>query len=168
MYLKTYVYFVAAFLLAACGSVKYSFTGASFTPDTKTVSILYFPSYAPLAKPTLSQTFTEGLKDIFINQTNLSLVESNGDLQFSGDITDYKTAPIAITSGETAALNRLTITVKVKFVNTKDDQRSFESSFTRYADYDSSQNLSDVEDELISNITTQLIQDIFNKAASNW
>ena len=168
MRFKILAFSILAVLLTFCGSIKYSFTGASFTPDTKTVSILYFPSYAPLAKPTLSKTFTEGLKDIFINQTNLSLVESNGDLQFSGDISDYKTAPIAITSSETAALNRLTITVKVKFINTKDDQRSFETSFTRYADYDSSQDLSNVEDELITNITTQLIQDIFNKAASNW
>ena len=108
------------------------------------------------------------MKDKFVSQTNLTLVKSSGDLQFDGFITDYNTAPTAITGAEEAALNRLTITVSVKFVNSKDDKQSFETSFSRFAEYDSRKNLSDVEQPLIEDICNQLVDDIFNKAVINW
>lgn len=161
---------LAALILAfatSC-SVKYSFTGTSIDPAVKTVSIAYFESFAPLAKPTLSQVFTEALKDRFIQQTNLSLVKSSGDLQFKGKIVNYETRPVAIQGNETAALNRLTITVEVEFVNVKDDSRNFKQNFSRFEDYSSNQALSSVEDALIESINEQLIQDIFNKAVSDW
>jgi len=154
-------------VLVSC-KVSYSTTGASIAEDVKTISVKTFPSYAPLANANLSQTLTEALKDIFLAQTNLSLVAKKGDLQFEGSITDYKVTSIAIQGNETAALNRLSITVKVKFTNTKDEKLSYETSFTRYTDYDSSQNLSTIEDGLIEDINDQLTQDIFNKAVSNW
>ena len=148
--------------------MNYSFTGASIAEDVKTVSIKTFQSYAPLANANLSQTFTEALKDKFLSQTNLDLVMNNGDLQFEGAITGYAVTSIAIQGNETAALNRLTITVKVKFTNTKDDKLDYETSFSRYTDYESSQNLASIEDGLITEINDQLSQDIFNKAVSNW
>lgn len=154
-------------LLNSC-SVKYSFTGTSIDPNIKSVSIAYFESFAPLAKPTLSQVFTEALKDRFIQQTNLSLVKNNGDIQFSGKITGYETRPVAIQGNETAALNRLTITVEVEYVNTQDEDKNFKQSFSRFEDYSSSQALSAVEDNLIEEINEQLIQDIFNKSVSDW
>lgn len=154
-------------VISSC-HVNYSLSGASISPDVKTISIDYFPNRAPLASPLVSQMFTESIKDVFIAQTNLNLVESNGDLQLSGYIADYRTAPIAIQGNETAAMNRLTITVYVKFINTKDNKQDFETSFTRYSDYDSNQDLSVIENELISDINNQLSQDIFNKAVSNW
>jgi len=121
-----------------------------------------------LASANLSQTFTEDLKDKFISQTNLDLVTTNGDLQFEGSITGYRVTSVAIQGNETAALNRLSITVKAKFTNTKDREQDFETSFTRYSDYESSKNLASIEDELIEDINDQLTQDIFNKAVSNW
>jgi hypothetical protein len=148
--------------------VNYSFTGASIAEDVKTVSVETFQSYAPLANANLTQSFTEALKDIFISQTNLDLAASDGDLQFSGAITGYRISSVAIQGNETAALNRLTITVKVKFVNTKDNKQDFESSFSRFTDYESSQNIASIEDELIKEINDQLTQDIFNKSVSNW
>jgi len=148
--------------------VNYGFTGTSIDPAVKSVSIAYFDNFAPLAKPTLSQTFTEALKDRFLQQTNLSLVKSNGDIQFSGRIVDYRTNPINIQSNETGALNRLTITLEVTFVNQKDSKKSFEQKFSRYEDYESSSSLSEVEDQLIDLINEQLIQDIFNKSVSDW
>ena len=166
--LHIYLLLIVSTFIWSCGNVSYTFTGASFDEDVKTISVAYFPNYAPLANPTLSQSFTEALKDIFINQTNLDLIQKNGDLQFEGSITGYRTSPIAITGNETAALNRLTITVKVKFTNTKDSERDFETTFSRFADYESSQSLAQVEDQLIEEINGQLTQDIFNKAASNW
>lgn len=154
-------------LTTSC-KINYSFTGASIPEDVKTVSINRFPNYAPLENVTLSQSFTEALKDIFLSQTNLTLVNKNGDLHFEGSIIDYKVTSIAIQGNETAALNRLTITVKVQFINTKDETQNFETSFSRFTDYDSSKNLSSIEDGLIKDINNQLTQDIFNKAVSNW
>lgn len=167
-FLKKIVFAVAIFILANACSIKYSFTGASIPPDVKTVSIQFFKNNAPLASPTLSQSFTEALKDIFNSQTNLGLISSGGDLNFEGSITDYSTAPVAIQGNDAAALNRLTITVNVKFTNLKDEKQNFEQSFSRFSDYSSSQNLSSVEANLIRDINNQLVQDIFNRAVSNW
>ena len=152
--------------MSGCG--VYSFTGASVSPDIKTISIKYFTNLAQLAPPTLSQVFTEAMKDKFISQTNLTMVERNGDLNFEGTITGYSTSPIAIQGNETAAKNRLTITVNVKFTNQKDEKMNFETTFTRYSDFDSNAILSSVETVLIKDINTQLVQDIFNKAIINW
>ncbi len=152
--------------LSGCG--VYSFTGASISPEIKTVSIGFFQNRATIVQPSLSNVFTEKLKDKFVSQTNLTLTNTRGDLQFDGTITDYFTQPTAIQGNEQAALNRLTINVKVKFVNTKDEKQSFESSFSRFTDYDSRKNLASVESELINEICNQLVDDIFNKAVINW
>jgi outer membrane lipopolysaccharide assembly protein LptE/RlpB len=152
--------------LSGCG--VYSFTGTSISPEIKTVSIGYFQNRATTIQPSLSQVFTEKMKDKFVSQTNLTLTNGPGDLQFEGSITDYFTQPTAIQGNEQAALNRLTITVKVKFVNTKDEKQNFESVFSRFTDYDSRANLSTVESELINEICNQLVDDIFNKAVINW
>ena len=152
---------------AAC-KVNYSFTGAAIAEDVKTVSVKTFQNFAPLANVNYSQTFSEALKDIFISQTNLSLATTAGDLQFEGSITNYQISSVAIQGNETAAKNRLTITVNVKFTNMKDKKQDFESDFTRFADYDSSVNISSIEDELIKEINNQLTQDIFNKSVGSW
>lgn len=153
--------------------VNYSFTGASIAPDVKTISIQYFSSFAPLAKPTYSQNFTEALRDIFVSQTNLSFVPKGGDLQFEGAVTSYSAAPIAIQGTNSnglnqAAQNRLSITVKVKFTNNKDEKQNFETTFTRFADFPTTSALAAEEDRLIKEINNQLVQDIFNKAVINW
>lgn len=161
--------FLLSFTLSSC-KVNYSFSGASVSPDIKTVSIQYFKitTSAPLAKSTLSLSLSDALKNMFISQTNLTVVPNNADLNFEGEITGYQTAPSAIQSNDVSALNRLTIAVNVKFTNEKDPKQNFESSFSRYADYKSSQNLSAVEGDLIEQINKQLVQDIFNKAMINW
>jgi hypothetical protein len=159
---------VAVLLFGIHGCKVYSFTGASISPDIKTVSIDVFTNKASMVQPSLSQVFTEKLKDKFVSQTNLTQVKSNGDLHFEGFITDYNSFPTAIQGNEQAALNRLSITVKVKFVNSKDAKQSFESSFTRFTDYAATKNLASVEVELINEICNQLVDDIFNKAVINW
>ncbi|CAN5585338.1 LptE family protein [soil metagenome] len=160
--------FFAACTLALAGCGVYSFTGASISPDIKTVSIKNFPNRAALIQPSLSITFTEKLRDKFVSQTNLRLVESDADLSFEGYISDYRTTPQAIQGNQTAALNRLTITVNVKFTNAKDPKQNFEVPFSRFADYDSQKNLTDVEIALIDEIDRQLVDDIFNKSVTNW
>ncbi|CAI8329588.1 MAG: Uncharacterised protein [Cryomorphaceae bacterium] len=150
----------------SCGI--YSFTGASIPTDAKTISVNYFKNKAAIVQPSLSQVFTEKLKDMFLEQTNLSISENEGDLIFSGFISKYQIRPIAIKANETADKNRLTISVKVTYNNSLDSENNFEQTFSRYRDYDSTQNISDVENTLIEAITNELAEDVFNKAFVNW
>ncbi len=156
---------ITSLLLVSC---SYSFTGASVSPDVKTVQVDFFKNHASLVQPSLSQTFTETLKDRFVSQTNLELVKNDGELVFEGAILNYFSQPLAIQGNDQAALNRLTITVQVKYTNKKDTEKSFESTFSRYADFSSSQNLASVEVRLINEIAEQLVNDIFNKSVVNW
>lgn len=153
--------------LIAC-KVNYSFTGAEVPIDAKTVSVKYFNNIAPLAQPTLSQKITEELKNIFINQTNLKLVPTNGDLEFEGVITQYNTIPVAITGNQQAAMNRFTINIEVKYNNTKDNSKNFSTTFSRFVDFKSTENFSSIENQLVDNVVKQLVQDVFNKAFINW
>lgn len=154
-------------IYTAC-KVSYSFTGASIAPSVKTFSVYYFPNRARLVNPNLSQTFTDGLQEKLIRQTSLSQIEDNGDLEFSGQITEYDVRPMNIQQGDLAALNRLTIGIKVKYVNNKDHEQDWEKSFTGYEDFESSQSLSDVEDSLVPEIIKKLTDDIFNASIANW
>lgn len=156
-----------ALLLSSC-KVNYSFSGAAIAPDVKTIAVKYFTKSAPLGPTTLMQTFTEKLKDKFLRETNLSPVNGSGDLTLEGSITAYSISPQAIQANETAARNRLSITVNVKFTNLKDEKQNFETSFTRFSEYSSSQNLISIEESLISEISDQLVDDIFNRAVINW
>ena len=160
--LITYV----TFFLTGCGI--YSFSGASISPDIKSVTIDFFPNHAAIVQPALSQAFTEKLKEKFVTQTSLRLLDKDGDLHFEGSITDYSTQPVAIQGTQTAALTRLTITVSVKFTNSKDEKQNFESGFSRYYEYQSSLSLTTIEQTAITEINKQLVDDIFNKAVSNW
>ena len=155
-----------AFVSHSCGI--YSFSGASIPAEAKTISVDYFPNHAQLVNPLLSNNLTNALRDAMTNQTTLDLVEAGGDLAFEGEITDYRTTPVAITAGQTAAMNRLTVTVKVRFSNRIDDTKDFEQSFSRYEDYPSSQELTSVQESLTATIIEQLVEDIFNKALVNW
>mgnify|MGYP006122601587 CR=1 FL=1 len=152
--------------LNSCGI--YSFTGASIPVEAKTVSVNYFTTTATNSPSSLNQTITEGLKDLFLSQTSLDLTELEGDLSFRGAITKYQVSPMAIQANETAGQNRLTIAIKVKYNNSFDDKQNFESTFSRYRDFNSSENLADVEAVLIEEITKELLEDVFNKAFVNW
>ena len=153
-------------LVWACG--VYSFTGASIPPQAETISVSYFPNDAPLIQPTLSQRFTEGLQDMFLRQTNLRMVEGIGHLHFEGSITGYRTEPIAITGDDRAAMNRLTMTVRVSFINEFEPDNDFNRNFSRFYDYDSNLSLSQVENDAIDLIIQELTEDIFNQAVVNW
>jgi len=153
-------------LLTSCG--VYSFTGASIPPEAKTISVQYFPNKAQLVEPTLSAVFTDALRDQFTRQTNLEMVNRNGDLALEGEIVGYKTTPVAIQGDQTSALNRLTITVNVRFVNVYEPSKNFEQKFSQYLDYASDADYNAVKADLILGITEMLTTDIFNKAVINW
>ena len=158
--------FLISIFLASCGI--YSFTGASIPNEAKTISVQYISNKAAIVQPSLSQIMTDGLIDAFAGQTNLEITENEGDLSFSGYITKYQIKPMAIKANETASQNRLTIIIKIKYNNSFDDKQNFETTFSRYRDYASSENIVDVEDVLIEEISKELIEDVFNKAFVNW
>ena len=168
MRMKATIAVIVTTLALVCHSCGiYSFSGASIPAEAKTVSVDYFPNHAQLVNPLLSDNLTTALRSAMTSQTTLDLIESGGDLAFEGEITDYRTTPVAIT-GQTAAMNRLTITVTVRFSNRIDDSKDFEQSFSRYEDYPSDQDLNSVQETLTTTIVDQLVEDIFNKALVNW
>ena len=153
-------------LTQSCG--VYSFTGGS-TGDAKTIQIDYFPNNATLVEPLVSQKFTNDLQDLFLRQTNLSLTSSGGDLYFEGEIVDYKIIPISATANQTAAQNRLNISIRVRFYNKLIEEDNFERTFSFYSDFDANQQLTgtaleDALDEIFERIT----QDIFNASVAKW
>jgi hypothetical protein len=155
------------FILCSC-SVNYSFTGASISPDTKTFSVAYIQNNAAVKNAALSDIITEGLKDKMRSSAGLTLVNANGDLQFEGAITDYTTTFQGVTAAQVAAQYRFTISVRVKFTNTKDETKSFEKTFSQFRDYPVSENFASIEDALIRQITEEIIDAIFMDAVANW
>lgn len=156
-----------ATIVSGCG--VYSFTGGQYS-GAKTFSVDYFKPQSALATPLYAQRFTESLKDLLLAQSPLRLTERNGELNYSGSIIDYRTAPIAVQSGaaETASLNRLTITVKLKYENSLEPELGFEKTFSKFADYDANQDLFTIEESLWSLINEQLTQEIYNASVGNW
>lgn len=161
---------IAAIVACACGyKVTYNLSGGSIPPAAQTFSVAYFPNNAPMVAPTLSNVLTEGLRDKFSRQTRLEQVEEGGDFAFEGEITNYTSNTSSVSSGDYALQNRLTITVKVSFQNAIDQTTSFSNkTFSSYADYDASQLLIDVQDQLIEEIVEALVNDIYMAAAGNW
>ena len=160
---------LCAVLLTGCGvAIKYSLSGASIPPDAKTFSVAYFPNNATMVSPILSSTLTEALVDMFTRRTRLMQVDEGGDFAFEGEITNYTSTTSSVSSDEYALLNRLTITVKVRFTNALDESMSFNRTFTAFEDYESTQLLTEVEGTLIPLIVDKLVTDIFQASASNW
>lgn len=157
---------VISLLFSGC-KVSYSFTGAS-TEGLSTLSIKYFQNRASIVQPELSQGLTNALIDKCKAQTNLTMINGIGDVNFEGEISDYNTRPLTVGADASAAMNRFTITVKVKFTNSIDPDKSFEQAFSRYQDYRSTYDLGDVEDELVNVIIEMIVEDIFNMAFVNW
>lgn len=158
---------VTAFIVHSCGI--YSFTGTSIQPDVKTITVPYFEYKALKVNPSLSNQITEALQEKFIRLTRLELVDEEGDLEIIGAVTGYDVRATAITASEQAAQNRLTVTVKVAFVNRKYPEESFdEKSFSAYSDFDAMQTLDAVEATLCEEIVEKLCEDIFNGTVANW
>lgn len=155
------------FVVQSCGI--YSFTGTSIQPDVKTVTINYFEYKALKVNPSLSNDMTVALQDKFLKLTKLEQVDMDGDLEITGAITGYDVKATAITANEQAAQNRLTVTVKISFVNRKYPEDDFDDkSFSAFADFDAMQSLDAVEASLCEEIIEQLTEDMFNATVANW
>ena len=158
---------VLVMIVSGCGI--YSFTGTSIQPDVKTITINYFEYKALKVNPTLSNTITEALKDKFTKMTKLEQVDLDGDLEIIGEVTGYDVKATAITANEQAAQNRLTVNVKITFIDRKYPENSFENkSFSAYADFDAMQQLDAVESSLCEEIVEKLCEDMFNATVANW
>ncbi len=147
----------------------YSFTGASIPPGTKTYQVNRFENTALLVEPGLERDFKLALEDLIQNQTNLTLVTSNGDLVYEGEITQYRISPTTATSQNTAAQNRLTIGVKLRFYNTKKEEDDLEQNFTFFYDFDGSAQLLGAQKTTAHEaIFERITQDIFNATLAKW
>lgn len=167
--LKRFLLVLLPLLLLSGCSISYKLNGASIDyTRVKSISIQDFPIQASLVYAPLSPKFTEGLKDMFVRQTKLKLVKKDADLQIDGEIVGYELTPMATQADGYAAETKLTVTVNVRFVNTKKPEESFEQRFSAYQTFPSASMLEDVQDTLIEEITKEISESIFNKTVANW
>ncbi len=163
-----YILIVIVALIAASCTISITMSGASIPENLRTYSVQYINNRAPLINPDLSQTLTDGLKDRIQKESRLVLSEDQADIEFSGNITSYSTKPMALKADAVSAQTRLTVGVKIKCRNYKDPKKDWEQTFSAYQDYDSENNLADVESDLVTLIVEELTQNIFNKAFADW
>lgn len=157
---------LVAILLNGCGA--YNFTGAK-PIDAKTFQVNYFQNNADLIEPGIERTFTLKLQDLIQNQTNLNLTNTGGELLFEGEITEYRITPMTATADQTAAQNRLTISVNVRFTNRNKEDDDFEKRFSFYDDFDGNSQLTGSQlTKSLDIIFDRITQDIFNEALAKW
>lgn len=166
------ILFVLIMLMATTNScrISYMFNGAALDYNIyKTINIMNFPIRAAMVYAPLQPMFENALMDTFTKQTRLQLTESsNADLILEGEITGYSLSPQAVTEDALASRTRLTINVRVKYTDTKNDANSIDQTFSAYRDFDSSEMLTNVQDQLCQEITDELVMLIFNATAGNW
>lgn len=154
--------------ITAC-RITYTLNGAAIDYNVyKTIYIAQFPIRAALVYPPLQQTFENELQDYVIRNTRLTIVDSNADIELEGEITGYQLSPQAVTEDAYASQTRLTITVRVKYIDNKDDKKSKDQTFSAYRDFPASEMLTDVQDELCQQISKELVELIFNATLGDW
>lgn len=143
--------------------------------DAQTISITEFYNNADLGPANMGQVFTNTLKNYFIQNTSLTVVAEEGELQLEGEITNFAVSPIApVSTGDpnalnTASMSRLTVTVRATYINTKDDKLSFkDKTFSFYKDFSNELNVTDVQDQFTKEIFDRIVNDIFNASVANW
>lgn len=164
---KNIILFFVIIFYVGCGT--YSFTGISISEKTKTFQVNYFQNNSDLIEPGIERDFTLALQDIILNQTNLSLVKSNGDLLYEGEIVEYRISPTTATAQNKADQNRLTISVNVRFINKYDSDADFEKRFSFFYDYSGSAQLIGSQKTIaLEEIFDRITQDIINASLANW
>ncbi|WP_019039524.1 LptE family protein [Psychroflexus tropicus] len=156
------------FILTLNSCKYYSFTGAD-TGNAETFQVNFFQNTAQLVEPGIDRQFTLQLQDLIQNQTSLILANTNGDLIYEGEITRYYVAPMTATAESTAAQNRLTIAVNVRFYNTLEPEKDFEQTFSFYFDFPGNEQLTGAQkEEAIEEVFLRITQDVFNASLTNW
>lgn len=165
---KILFYTLLAVILSGC-SLSYKFNGASIDYNlTKTIMISDFPNQAPLVYPPLEQRFNEELKDLFTRNTRLQFVKQNADLEMEGEIVGYSLTPLAVQEDSFASETRLTLTVRMRFRNNKEEGQDREESISAYRNFPADRMLTDVQDQLIAELVKEIVDQIFNVTMSNW
>lgn len=162
---------VAAAVLIAVPScrISYKFNGSALDYTVyKTVHVSEFPIRAALVYPPLQQTFENELLDYIARNTRLQVVDGASDLQLEGEITGYSLSPQAVTENAFASQTRLTISVRVKYTDNKQENKDIDQTFSAYRDFDSSLMLNDVQDDLCQQISKELVELIFNATLGDW
>ncbi|MBQ7940935.1 MAG: LptE family protein [Muribaculaceae bacterium] len=169
MFKRVFSFISMLVVLNAC-SISYKFNGAALDYDIyKTIAISQFPIRAALVYPPLQQTFENQLNDMITRQTRLRVVDSNNsDLRLEGEITGYSLSPQAVNEDAYASQTRLTITVRVKYIDNKKEGQDIDQTFSAYRDFSSNELLTDVQDELCTQISKELADLIFNATIGNW
>lgn len=156
-------------LAATACTISYKFNAASIDyTKISTITINEFPNQAAMVYPPLSQLFTENMKDMYNRKTRLQQVSQNGDLELEGEITGYDLTPTAVKEDAWASQTRFNITIRVRYTNRKEEGKDFEQSFSAYREFDANQMLTDVQDELIQEISEEIADQIFNATVANW
>lgn len=159
---------LALLILSLNGCGVYNFTGAK-PIDASTFQVNYFQNNAELIEPGIERTFTLELQEIIQNQTNLSLTNSGGDLIYEGEIIDYRISPMTATADQRAAQNRLTISVMVRFTNTRKEEDDFEKRYSFFYDYPAtSQLVGGTLSTALETIFERITQDVFNDSLAKW
>ena len=153
-------------IISGCAGVSYSFRGGEI--PGKTFSIESFTNTASIVNPNLAIVLQDELQERFTNESNLKYTDGTGDAHFQGMITSYKITPVQGTGSETVALNRLTITVKITYVNSVDGQQDFDKTFTSYDDFESTEDFASVEDDLTTKISKKLVALVYNETLKEW
>lgn len=170
MRLKIAILLVIISLSLISCKINYSLSGTNISPDVHTFYVGDFPNKAQLYIPALSETFVDKLKEKILSQTSLNQENnaSKADLIFEGEIIKYDIKPNSVSANETAATNRLTIGITVRFTNNKDHKQDWEKTFSNYADFSANIDISEVEDELSNEILDKIIEDIYNSSIATW
>lgn len=160
--------FIACTALSAC-KPSFSLNGTAIDYSVyKTIQVSEFPIRAALVYPPLQQTFENELLDYISRNTRLRTTDSSADLSIEGEITGYNLSPQAVTEDAYASRTRLTINVRVKYTDNKSPGKDIDQTFSAYRDFDSSQMLTDVQDELCQQISRELVELIFNATLGDW
>jgi hypothetical protein len=172
---KNNLYFFLILLIFSIlnGCKFYSFTGASIPAGTKTFQVNFFENLAgnrpgSIVEPGLDQEFTIALQDLFLNQTNLSIVNKGGDLLYEGEIVEFSVTPMSATSQIKAAQNRLTMEINLRYINKKNEDDDFEKIFSHFYDFSANQQVYDVRDIALDEIFERITQNIFNETLAKW
>ncbi len=157
------------FLLMPSCLISYKFNGASIDySKTKSISIADFPNNAALVYPPLSNSLSEGIRDIYSRQTRLQILRRGGDLELEGEITNYQLTPMAIAADSYSAETKLTLTIKVRFTNNVAPEESFEKTYSAFQTFDSSRMLNDVQEELCNTMIQEIAENIYNDTVAKW
>lgn len=161
---------IGLILMSQGCAISYKFNGASIDySTTRSISVANFPNNAALVNPSLSNMLSEGIRDLYQRQTRLQLLPKGGDLELEGEITGYSLTPMSISAADSySAETKLTLTIRVRFINNVAPEESFDKTYSAYQTFDSSRMLSDVQDELCQTMITEIAESIYNDTVAKW